>query len=1037
MKQMKKIAALLIVVMLISMLSCFAFSASASTNLGGPVKIEKIAAGEGGILVGGSVNLPRDVFVVNSDWMGESGARPIKLGNTVYRVILGENGFSSIGEAAAAAQKAATIYVAAGLYDTSASINVGGLKIYGPYAGVCPNMSYDLKVANPNRPAASGGSTETEAVITGTISASKPGSDLLVDGLYFTGNGGLGSSLTDSENYRYGMTIQNCVVDTKKGTLIAFPSGNNPSFEFKNNRVLNGKGILNISGLTDVTIVDNYFNTTGVTVTMLNVLAGSMGSYAKIARNYYENCGGMFYYENPYQTVLYNVVVQDNYVNDMGAAPIVHNMFYARHTLPGTNIQVTGNTFLKMDAGAVPFRFPYDATQDNPNRFRHIININENYFDLPANTKFVESAMNGVLNLANNYYSTPVTVDRIEKYENTDLILYPYYLDKEMTITAGGPKLDLWDANLGEVDHDQRLIVLDYYGTELDYIELDKALKVEDGCTWKLYEEETLEKEIRDKKFYFEGTSTERYAEVVAADGAAKEIYKIRAFHDTGLKAELLGLNFSNSRVKFTKDEVNTFVYNFPADVAFVDFDIKVSSGATYELYKTCDQSGRGTEAYPALGQYIPYGGFQFNVVVTAEDGGEGNAEKQVYTVIFNRDKSSYYDPSIVSVKAPEGGRLELRKGMVSGKLSATYYCPYLLNAATFDLEVTPGATYTIYKEEACTTVLSSSSNKKEIKLNDGASTLYVKVDDGKNVNVIPLTIQNVKKSSNATITALEGLSARINNNVISFQSSSDNASVKFLTASPYATVKVFADAAKTVEVKYSSSRMEDRDHPNQFIDERTFSLDVTHALSYYYVVCTAEDGTTVQNYKLIVDRLAQKKVYKDITDDDWFYSYVAKASDAGILQGSPVEKEFIFRPADNTTRQEMAIIASRLLGINCGAFEDVKLPYKDLSSIADWSLGYVKVAYKMGIMKGDGTNFNPGAPITRQEAMAMFARMYGLKGSADLTQFKDHAQVASWAKAEVEAVVAEGIIEGYDGYLNPTASITRAEIATIISRVI
>jgi hypothetical protein len=176
---------------------------------------------------------------------------------------------------------------------------------------------------------------------------------------------------------------------------------------------------------------------------------------------------------------------------------------------------------------------------------------------------------------------------------------------------------------------------------------------------------------------------------------------------------------------------------------------------------------------------------------------------------------------------------------------------------------------------------------------------------------------------------------------------------------------------------------------------------------------------------------------FSDVNEKDWFYSYVAKASDAGILQGSPVEKEFIFRPADNTTRQEMAIIASRLLGINCGAFEDVKLPYKDLSSIADWSLGYVKVAYKMGIMKGDGTNFNPGAPITRQEAMAMFARMYGLKGSADLTQFKDHAQVASWAKAEVEAVVAEGIIEGYDGYLNPTAFITRAEIATIISRVI
>ena len=493
---------------------------------------------------------------------------------------------------------------------------------------------------------------------------------------------------------------------------------------------------------------------------------------------------------------------------------------------------------------------------------------------------------------------------------------------------------------------------------------------------------------------------------------------------------------FDNTRVTEVSVEGTTLTYEFPADVAFSEYDVIVSSGATYELYKSFSQSGQ-KEAFPEIGNYIPYGGFEFDIVVTAEDGVDGgDPVRQVYHIVFNRDKSEYYDPSIIGVNAPEGGRFEARiDALNAGVLRATYYCPYLLNTATFDLEVTPGATYVIYEDSALTKELSSSANKKEIKLADGVSTLYVKVSDEGGSNVIPFTIRNVKRSSDATITGMTGLSVRINNNEISVQSGGSNVSVNFITRNPYATVKVFADEAKTVEVAYTSSPAEDRDHPNQIIDDRTFALDITHDLSYYYVECKAEDGT-IRDYKLVITKIAQEKTYIDVTDDDWFYECVQEASNAGILQGAKNGQDNVFRPNDNTTRQEMAIIASRLLGINCGAFEKVTLPYKDVSSIADWALGYVKVAYKMGIMKGDGTNFNPNASISREEVMAMFARMYGLTGSADLTQFADHAQISAWAKPEVEAVVATGLVKGDNGYLKPKNPITRAEIAQIIARI-
>lgn len=1036
MKHIKKLSAVLIAVMLISMLSCFAFSASAA-GLGGPVSIEKVEAGAGGLVVGGTNPLPANVLVVNSDWAGLRGNQPIKLDGVVYNVVVGTNGFATIGEAVGASNGYDTIYVAAGVYADSVSVNAGGLKIYGPYAGVCPNLGTDVQgiaIANPARPSAAGGDTSGEAVIEGSFSLVKAGSDLTIDGLYFNGGAGFNSALPSAENYRYGTLIQNCVINSTKAQFCSFSSGNHPSFVFKNNRVLKGKSILTIAGMMDAVIENNYLNLSAVTMEMLYITAGSMGTHATIRNNYYENCNGVFTYSNPYQTLLYNVMIRDNYVADMGAAPIVHNTFFARNTLPGTNVQVTGNTFLGME-NVTAFEFPYVNSQDNPNRFRHIININENYFDIPAGALLVDSDMNGVLNLANNYYTSPVSVDRVVKYETTDLILFPYYEDADMTVLKG-VFLDSDDSH-ADVNQAERTITFNYYGTDLDCLDMKKALKADAGCTWKLYEDETLITEIKDKVYYFEGTTTERYAKVVGADGVSSAIYKIRVLHDTGVNANLVNLVFDNTQVSSATIEGNNFTYNFPADLAFAEYDVKVSAGATYELYKSYSQAKPAeSEAFPEIGSYIPYGGFEFDIVVTAEDGGANDPEKKIYHVTFNRAKSDYYDPSIVGVNAPEGGRFETRKDALNpGTLRATYYCPYLLNAATFDLATTPGASYVIYEDAALTKELSSSANKKEIKLADGVSTLYVKVADENGSNVIPFTIENVKKSSDAIITGLTGLSARINNNEISIQSGGANVSVSFITRNKYATVKVFADAAKKVEVAYNSSPVEDRDHPNQIIDERSFALDIAHATSYYYVVCTAEDGTT-RDYKLVITKLAQDKVYDDVTDDDWFYKCVTNATNAGILQGSKYNNSNIFRPADNTTRQEMAIIASRLLGINCGAFEKITLPYKDTASIADWALGYVKVAYKMNIMKGDGANFNPNASITREEAMAMFARMYNLTGSADLTQFADHAQIAAWAKPEIEAVVATGLVQGDNGNLKPKAAITRAEIAAIIDRI-
>lgn len=1029
MKRMKKLSAvLLIVALLLSMLSGMAFSAMAAVGeLGGPVSIEEVEVG-GGIAVGGEA-LPALTMVVNDDWKGQKGTKAIKLDGVVYSAIMDTNAFGDLADAVAACKGNEVIYVAAGEYQNGVSVSVGGLKIYGPYAGVNPNAA-NIGDPNPARPAAAGGSTADEAVLLGSFGVGNTSSNLTVDGLYLGGTSGFS---TVGVTYRYGTFVRNCVVASSKSPLVAYSAGNNPDFVFENNRVLSGKSLMSYAGMMNVRISNNYLNLTEKTMDLKWVTAGSMGSSVVIEGNYYKNCGGAFYFENPYQTLLYTAIVRDNYVEDMGAAPFVHNAFYSVNTLPGTSVQVTGNVVMGIDAGQTVFKFPYFSSQENPNRFRHMININENYFDIPANTKFVESDMNGVLNLAKNYYATPISVDRVTKYEDTDLILYPYYADPEMTTLAGDATFVSGMAGT-TIDPENKIVTIDLGDTDLDYVDLSLALQPEEGCTWKLYEEITLENEIADKILYFDGVSTERFAAIVTADGAVSNVYTLRVLRSIGTEAELLGVIFKDAGVSDPVIEGNTFTYTFDKDLAYADYDIRVSSGATYELYKKYSQTTAPSEAFPEIGNYIPFGGFEFNVVVTAED---DPMTKKIFKVVFEREASDLYDPSVVAVKAPAMGESVLHEDRVNpGKLILTYRSDRLLTKATFDLVTTPGASYTIYADKELSVPVSSSAALKEIALADGTNTFYVKVVDGERSNVVTFVVENQKRSTDAKITAVSGLTTSIVDGKIYINGGGESINLSFDTSSPYAIVKVYADPAKTIELEYTSDPVELE--PNRISDKRSFNLEIAYANSRYFVECIAEDGKTVKDYELNISKLARTNNFIDVSDDAWFASYVKIANEKSILQGSSMGGDaYIFRPDAKTTRQEMAAVAARLMGINTKAYSDVYLPFYDSAKIADWAVGSVKVVKQLGIMKGDAVNnFNPTAKITREEVMVMFARMFNLTEKADLSEFKDVAKVSAWAVDGVAATVYAGLVEGDPkGYLSPQKTITRAELAAIIAR--
>lgn len=150
------------------------------------------------------------------------------------------------------------------------------------------------------------------------------------------------------------------------------------------------------------------------------------------------------------------------------------------------------------------------------------------------------------------------------------------------------------------------------------------------------------------------------------------------------------------------------------------------------------------------------------------------------------------------------------------------------------------------------------------------------------------------------------------------------------------------------------------------------------------------------------------------------------------------------FEPNTAITRAEFTAIIVRALGLReanqSAAFTDV---------LANgWYYTSVAIAQQYGLIQGySGSEFGPNQSITRQEAMVIVQRALKLAGleldlskediDAQLLGFKDSSSVAEWAKAAAALSIKLGIIEGSAELASPERSITRAETAVIMNRML
>ena len=191
-----------------------------------------------------------------------------------------------------------------------------------------------------------------------------------------------------------------------------------------------------------------------------------------------------------------------------------------------------------------------------------------------------------------------------------------------------------------------------------------------------------------------------------------------------------------------------------------------------------------------------------------------------------------------------------------------------------------------------------------------------------------------------------------------------------------------------------------------------------------YLLQLKSTSGSLYDERKFTVNDLGQV-ITSDIFNKDDHFNYILGFDDGTV------------RPEAYITRDEVAAIMFRLLK------DDVR--NKNLTETTDkftdipeghWSMTAFATLNTLGIYEGRGNGImGCGDDITRAEFAALCSR-FAVESATGLTSvYTDIA--GNWAEKEIMAVTAAGWFQGDDNLFRPDDKITRAEVVTVMNRIL
>lgn len=187
----------------------------------------------------------------------------------------------------------------------------------------------------------------------------------------------------------------------------------------------------------------------------------------------------------------------------------------------------------------------------------------------------------------------------------------------------------------------------------------------------------------------------------------------------------------------------------------------------------------------------------------------------------------------------------------------------------------------------------------------------------------------------------------------------------------------------------------------------------------------------TVASYTLEGEQY--ENIFHDVADNYWARKYITYMNNFKVVNGTPVGDKTMFYPASEITRGEFAVMVANMLKIDTTKFESESLGTADEAEIAPWCINHIKALSELGIMNGrqngDKLVFDAKASLTRAEAATVISRLLPDNLQLTDTSFTDSADIPSWSKDAFTKLTSLKIMNGYeDGSICPLNRITRAE---------
>ncbi|MDR1117523.1 MAG: phosphodiester glycosidase family protein, partial [Oscillospiraceae bacterium] len=174
-----------------------------------------------------------------------------------------------------------------------------------------------------------------------------------------------------------------------------------------------------------------------------------------------------------------------------------------------------------------------------------------------------------------------------------------------------------------------------------------------------------------------------------------------------------------------------------------------------------------------------------------------------------------------------------------------------------------------------------------------------------------------------------------------------------------------------------------------------------------------------------------EESVFTDTTGH-WSAPYIDYLYARGVVSGNVKDDGVFYYPDAAMKRIDFAVLMTKYLGLDTERYSQAAMPFADLDKIPEWARVYAAAMYSEGVITGKASNgalyFDPDATITRAEVMTIIGRTLPKGYAARALNYTDAGGIPAYSAEYISTLTGMGVLTGYsDNTIRPNAEVSRS----------